>query len=134
VTLYVDASALAKRYVDEEDSDQAESLLLSDRSWATAIHTYVEVVLALSRRLGEAELRIAREGFERDWRRLLVIAVDDAVCRRAAELGASTGSRTLDALHLAAAERAGARAVPIVTFDLILARSARSVGFSVLGA
>ena len=133
MTLYVDASALAKRFVDEADSDQAESLLLSDRSWATGRHTYVEVCLALHRRLGEAELRIAREGFERDWRRLLVIAVDDAVCRRAAELGAMTGSRTLDALHLAAVERVGARSVPIVTFDLRLAQAARSVGFRVLG-
>jgi predicted nucleic acid-binding protein len=133
VTLYVDSSALAKRYVDEEGSDHAESLLHSDQSWVTANHAYVEVRLALHRRLGEEEERIAREGFERDWRRILVVAVDDEVCRRAAAFGASTGSRTLDALHLAAADRAGGRSIPIVTFDVRLAQSARSLGFIVLG-
>ena len=133
MTLYVDSSALAKRYVDEADSDHAESLLLSDTSWVTANHTYVEVCLALHRLLGEEEGRIARAGFERDWRRILVVALDDPVCRRAAALGTMTGSRTLDALHLAAAERAGTRSVPIVTFDLRLAQPARSLGFTVLG-
>lgn len=133
MTLYVDSSALAKRYVDEADSDHAEALLLSDASWVTANHTYVEVCLALHRRLGQEEGRIARAGFERDWRRILVVALDEAVCRRAAAFGTLTGSRTLDALHLGAAERAGARSVPIVTFDLRLAQSARSVGFTVLG-
>jgi predicted nucleic acid-binding protein len=133
LTLYVDSSALAKRYVDEPDSDRAESLLLSDPSWVTGNHAYVEVRLALDRRLGEQERRIARESFDRDWRRILVVALDDTLCRRAAALGSSTGSRALDALHLAAAERAGGRSVPLVTFDLRLARAARSVGLTVLG-
>jgi len=133
VTLYLDSSSIAKRYVEEADSDRAESILLSDTSWVTANHTYVEVCLALHRRLGEEEERIALEGFERDWRRVLAVALDDAVCRRAAVFGTLTGARTLDALHLAAAERAGARSVPIVTFDLRLAQSARSLGFTVIG-
>lgn len=133
MTLYVDSSALVKRYVDEPDSDDAESLLLSDPEWATAQHTYVEIRLVLDRRLSERGRSIARESFERDWLRSLVVAVDDGVCRRAAELGSMTGARTLDALHLAAAERAGGRSLPIVTLDLRLARAARELGFTVLG-
>jgi len=133
VTLYVDSSALVKRYVDEPESDDAESLLLSDPEWTTAQHTYVEIRLVLDRRLADRGRRIARESFERDWLRSLVVYLDDGVCRRAAELGSMTGARTLDALHLAAAERAGGRSLPIVTFDLRLARAAREVGFTVLG-
>lgn len=133
MTFYVDSSAFVKRYVDEPDSDDAESLLLSDPDWATAQHSYVEICLVLDRRLADPGRRIARESFERDWLRSLVVSVDDGVCRRAAELGALTGARTLDALHLAAAERAGGRSMPIVTFDLRLARAARELGFAVLG-
>lgn len=133
MTLYVDSSALAKRYVAEPDSDAAEALLLSDTDWITANHTYVEVILALDRRLEEPDTHTAIAGFERDWERVFVVALDDALCRRAAVLGSITRCRTLDALHLAAAERAGGRALPVVTFDLRLAQAARALGFSVLG-
>ena len=43
MSLYVDSSALLKRYVDEPDSDTAEALLSSDSSLLTARHTIVEV-------------------------------------------------------------------------------------------
>ncbi len=134
MTLYVDSSALAKRYVAEADSDTAEAILLDDPEWVSANHTFVEVVLALSRRLEEADVGPALAGFDSDWRRTLVVALDDTVCRRAAEIGRVTGSRTLDALHLAAAERAGGRSLPLVTFDLRLAQAARALGFAVIGA
>ena len=133
MTLYVDSSALAKRYVTEADSDTAEAILLNDPDWVSANHTSVEVALALSRRLDDRDIEPALAGFDADWQRTLVVALDDAVCRRAAEIGRVTGSRTLDALHLAAAERAGGRALPFVTFDLRLAQAARAHGFTVIG-
>lgn len=133
MTLYIDSSALAKRYVTEPDSDVAEALLLSDPEWVSANHTYVEVMLALGRRLDERDARSAREAFDEEWARLLVVALDQGVCRRAAAIGAMTGTRTLDALHLAAAERAGGSALRFLTFDLRLAHAARSIGFTVIG-
>jgi predicted nucleic acid-binding protein len=42
-----------------------------------------------------------------------------------------TGARTLDALHLAAAQRIGG-AVPFVTFDVRQAQAARTLGLVVL--
>lgn len=134
MTLYVDSSAMVKRYVAEDESDEAEAILLADTDWVTGHHTFVEVSLAISRRLGEPERRVASAAFERDWQRTFVVALDDVVCRRAAELGIATGSRSLDALHLAAAERAGGRSVAIVTFDVRLGQAARSLGFAVIGA
>jgi predicted nucleic acid-binding protein len=133
MTLYVDSSALAKRYVVEPDSDAAEALLLEDPAWVTGNHTLVEVVLALSRRLADADAGPAIALFESDWRRTLVVGLDDGVCRRAAEIGRVTGSRSLDALHLASAERAGGRTLPILTFDVRLAKAARAIGFTVVG-
>jgi predicted nucleic acid-binding protein len=134
MTLYVDSSALVKRYVAEDDSDAAEAVLLADPEWVTGRHSFVEVSLAIHRRLGEAERRVASAAFLRDWERTFVVALDDVVCRRAAELGIVTGSRSFDALHLAAAERAGGRSMPIVTFDVRLGQAARSLGFAVVGA
>lgn len=133
MTLYVDSSALVKRYVAEDDSDRADAILLADPDWVTGRHTYVEVSLALHRRLGEAERQAAVEAFEQDWARTFVVALDERVSRRGAELGIASGSRALDALHLAAAERAGGRSLPVFTFDVRLAQAARALGFSVVG-
>jgi uncharacterized protein len=134
VTLYVDSSALIKRYVAEDESDAADAILLSDTDWVTAGHTFVEVSLAIARRLGESERRVATPAFEGDWQRTFVVALDEVLCRRAAELGVATGARSMDALHLAAAERAGGRSMAIVTYDVRLGQAARSLGFAVIGA
>jgi predicted nucleic acid-binding protein len=134
VTVYLDSSAFIKRYVVEDGSDSLDVLLSADPEWVTAGHTFVEVVLALHRRLGDAEWAVAREAFERDWDRSYVVSVDDNACRRAAEFGVATGARTLDSLHLAAADRVGGRSIPIVTFDIRLGVAARALGFSVIGA
>ena len=77
---------------------------------------------------------MATTAFERDWQRTFVVALDDMVCRRAAELGIVTGARSLDALHLAAAERAGGRSVPVVMFDVRLRTSWPVPGFVVIGS
>jgi predicted nucleic acid-binding protein len=134
VTVYVDSSALIKRYVADEGSDLADALLLADTEWVTGRHTLVEVMLAIHRRLGDTEGGVAATAFERDWERTFVVALDEAVCRRAAEFGIATGARSLNALHLASADRAGGRSIPIVTFDVRLGLAARALGFSVIGA
>lgn len=134
MTIYVDSSALVKRYVAESESDAAEAILLADTDWVTGRHTFVEISLAIHRRLGDAERQHAAAAFDRDWQRTFVVALDEVVCRRAAELGIATGCRSLDALHLAAAERAGGRSMAIVTFDVRLGMAARSLGFPVVGA
>ena len=133
---YIDSSALAKRYVHEADSDVALRLLASDLEWVTAEHTMVEVRRTLAVRFaGDASgATRAREVFEADWSALHVVALDGETCSRAAELAETTGARTLDALHRAAALRAGAPALRRVTFDTRLAQAARGLGWSVVGS
>jgi hypothetical protein len=48
----------------------------------------------------------------------------------AAAIAEVTGARTLDALHLAAAQRVGGAAVPFLTFDLRQAQPARGLGLT----
>jgi predicted nucleic acid-binding protein len=132
--IYTDSSALVKRYVSEPDSAQAVELLRTDPAWITGQHTFTEVSIALARRTTLVAYTEAMDAFEADWLRMNVVAIDDHVCRRAARIGAELGIRTLDALHMAAAERAGNRSVPIATFDTRFAEAARRLGFTVLGA
>jgi predicted nucleic acid-binding protein len=133
MTVSVDRSALIERDVEEAESETAEALLGADPDWVTARHSYVEIILALHRRLADDARRAAMAAFEADWDRMYLVALDETVCRRAAELGSMTGTRTLDALHLAAAERAGGRSLPVLTFDVRLAEAALRLGFTVLG-
>jgi len=133
---YLDSSALVKRYVAEPDSSAAARLLASDPEWVTAAHTEVEVRRTLAIRLAvdPVGLAAAREAFAGDWRRTAVVQLDAITCRTAAELAELTGARSLDALHLAAAQRVGAPVVRLVTFDARQAQAARSLGWAVIGA
>ncbi|HEX4364629.1 MAG TPA: type II toxin-antitoxin system VapC family toxin [Solirubrobacteraceae bacterium] len=134
MSIYADSSALLKRYVDESDSDAATALLDSDPSLLTARHTVVEVRRNLARLLSRRDAGEARAAFMADLASVSLIELDGDTCETAAAISELTGVRTLDALHLAAAQRAGGPAVPFVTFDLRQAQAARALGFTVLGA
>jgi predicted nucleic acid-binding protein len=133
VTLYVDSSALLKRYVAEPDSDVAERHLLSDTTWVTARHTAVEVRRNLARLLTGSELMTAQHYFAKDFARTHIVELDEATCALAAEIAEVSLLRTLDALHLAALRRLGSD-VPLLSFDLRQAQAARALGMSVLGS
>jgi uncharacterized protein len=133
VSLYVDSSALLKRYVDEPDSDVADSLLRSDSSLLTARHTIVEVRRNLARLVSGRELASARSAFATDLEVLSIVELDEVTCEAAAQIAEVTGVRSPDAVHLAAAQRIGGPAIPFLTFDFRQAQAARALGLMVLG-
>jgi uncharacterized protein len=134
VSLYVDASALLKRYVDEPESEIAESFLGGEPAPVTARHTIVEVRRTLARLLAGRDLAEARAAFVRDLDAMSIVELDEVTCEGAASVAEVTGVRTLDALHLAAVQRVGGPAVPLLTFDVRQAQAARSLGLTVVGA
>lgn len=134
MTLYVDTSALLKRYVEEPDSSRAEEILVGDEELVTGRHTIVEVRRNLARLLAGSPLDRARAQFSTDTRAFALVELDATTCESAAVITESTQARTLDALHLAAAHRVGGPALGFVTFDLRQAQVARALGFTVLGA
>ena len=85
-------------------------------------------------RLECAALREAKQQFSTDFEAMNLVAVDETVCRTAAQIGEQLGVRSLDAIQLASAKRLGIPALPFVTFDLRQAQAARSLGFAVLGS
>ncbi len=134
MSTYVDSSALLKRYVDEADSADADALLQADGALLTARHTIVEVRRNLARLLSGRDLVAARAAFADDLRSISIIELDEATCDSAALIAESTGARTLDALHLAAAQRVSAPGVGFLTFDLRQAQAARAIGLTVVTA
>ena len=134
MSTYVDSSVLLKRYVEEADSAAADGLLRADPALLTARHTIVEVRRNLARLLSARDLAIARAAFTNDLRSVSVIELDEATCDSAAAIAETTGVRTLDALHLAAAQRISAPGVGFLTFDLRQAQAARTLGLTVVTA
>jgi predicted nucleic acid-binding protein len=133
MSLYVDASAMLKLYLEEPQSAECEEIMGADPMWLSARHSLVEVRRNLSRALRGRALTQARASFDSDWRRTTVIELDATTCRHAAEIAEVTGVRSLDALHLGAARRVGS-GLPFLTYDLRQAQAARSLGWTVLGA
>jgi predicted nucleic acid-binding protein len=134
MSIYVDTSALLKRYVDEADSDAADALLKSDPELLTARHTIVEVRRNLARMLFRRDLVSARAAFAADLRSISIIELDELTCESAATIAETIGVRSLDALHLAAARRVSGPGVGFLTFDLRQAQAARTLGLTVIAA
>ena len=132
MTLYVESSALLKLYLDEPESDAAAELLSGER-WTSARHTLVEVRRNLARTLHGEALAVARERFAVDWERVDVVELDERTCELAAELAEGTSLRSLGAMHLGAATSLDVD-IPFATFDRRLGATARSLGWTVLGA
>ena len=87
MSLYVDTSALLKRYIEEDESVACERLLVADPSWVTARHTWVEVLRNLARLLRGPDRARMRQTFRADWARMLVVELDATTCERAGDLG-----------------------------------------------
>lgn len=132
MTLYVDSSALLKRYVDEHDSDVAAQLMAADPVLITSRLAEVEVRRNLARLLEVDEAGAAKRQFLADLDAFALVSLDAVTCNEAARIAEQTLCRSLDALHLAAAVRAGP-ATTLLTFDHRQAQTARLLGLSVTG-
>ena len=134
MTTYVDTSALLKRYVSEPDSEFAISLIDADEVLATSWLTVVEVRRALSQLLHGNELTSALQVVHDDIERMAMVLPDAITWQSAADIAAALSVRSLDAVHLACAQRLRIPSLRFVTFDVRQAVAGRALGFAVLGA
>ena len=135
--VYLDASALVKRYVIEPGSE-AVSRFIGDGAGAvgTCAISRAEVSAALARsvRLGVLSSEGGREAvlaFRREWPDLVRIRVSEALIGRADHLAWAHALRGYDAIHLAAAllwQEALDATVTVATYDRELWRAARDAG------
>ena len=130
MTLYVDSSALLKRYVDEHDSAIAVELMDTDPVLVTSRITEIEVRRNLARLLDGDSWADSRRQLAIDLDVFALVGLDATTCSEAATIAERTGCRSLDALHLGSAVRAGAS---VLTFDVRRAQAGRAIGLDVIG-
>jgi predicted nucleic acid-binding protein len=138
VIVYLDASALVKRYVAEAGSPEVEALINEARATGTALISRAEVAAALARaaRIGlitrEAGAK-ALQAFNADWEHLVRLQLGEPLAARAAALAWEHGLRGYDSVHLASAlawsESLG-ETVAVATYDRELWRGAKASGLS----
>ena len=106
--LYMDTSALFKRYVEEHDSEAVLARIDEAPAVGTAVITRVEVAAALAKavraqRLDRNEAEDAEQEFLGDWDDFTRIGVTEALVGRAGDLAWRHNLRGYDAAQLAAA-------------------------------
>lgn len=126
--LYLDSSALVKRYVAEEGSDEVRLAMREAERWSSCRLAFVETVRAVGRKAGEEGTQRVR----RDWSGFHIVELDQGLAERAASLALEHGLRSLDAIHLAAALEPAGEDHVIATWDARLHRVARERGLRVL--
>lgn len=129
--LVLDTSALLKRYVDKRGSERVIRLMDSDPQWCGSALCVAEAFVTLCQLGFDADvLETVSARLRSDWRRFLVVPVDDLCLAQAIEIGCNHRVRMLDAVHLAAADRLP-RPSTFLTFDARQAAAARSLGLDV---
>ncbi len=128
--LYLDASALVKRYVDEEGRDVVLRAMEKASTWSICRIGFVETARAVALAAGP---RVVKR-VESEWSAFNVVEVDQDLAEHAAKLTLSNQLRALDALHLAAALVLPPEDLTIATWDVRLHRAARDHGLATLPA
>lgn len=129
--LALDSSALLARYLGGPARTVVLDAMANDDDWCASALALSEVLT-----LGEraASLEVERDAIRRavrdDWERINVVPVDQVCLDRAAEIGRTQPVRTVDAIHLAAADRLP-RPVTFCTFDPRQIPVALALGFNV---
>ena len=132
MTLYVDTSALVRRYLHDRHRPLVIEAMAADDAWAASSLVRTEAQVALHRAAVSSRQQVALWRELRDeWDAFWVVPLDERCMARAVEIGATYGVRIVDAVHLAAADRLP-RPVRFLTFDRRQIPAADALGFEVL--
>ncbi len=132
--LFLDTSALVKRYVAEEGTELVLRRMGEDADWVVSSIARTETEITLCRLGFDLDGGDLAQRLREDWQRYHVVPVDPECLEEAATVGCRYEVRTLDALHLAAADRLPRQELVMLTFDRRQADAARSMALRVEGA
>ncbi len=132
MTLYVDTSALVRRYLHDRHRSVVLDSMARDDDWCASALVRTETQLALHRAAvsGRQQAELWR-GLRDEWEAFWVVPLDDRGMARAVEIGATYGVRIVDAIHLAAADRLP-RPLRYLTFERSQIPAADALGFEVI--
>lgn len=108
MNVFLDSSALAKRYIEESDSDRVQEILSVASSLGVSVLCLPEVISALCRRRRERKLSVqqyatARKALLADIADATVVYLTDKVVARAVDVLEKWPVRPSDSLHVASA-------------------------------
>jgi predicted nucleic acid-binding protein len=131
--IYLDTSALIKRFVNEKGSPLVQSLVTEKGPVATAKIAYAEIFAGFARKLREGHLSktlhaLACRQFERDWQSYLRVELQDDILFLARDLVQRHPLRGFDAVHLASALSLKNALGEEITFAAADGRLLRAVG------
>ncbi|MEX0768489.1 MAG: type II toxin-antitoxin system VapC family toxin [Microthrixaceae bacterium] len=131
MTLFLDTTALLARYLEGPAQETALLAMNTDPDWCASALALSEALMLVDR-LGDDPHRTdaLRRAMRDDWERIHIVPVDQRCLDRAAELGRTQPVRTVDAIHLAAADRLP-EPLTYLTFDPGQIPVALSMGFLV---
>lgn len=124
-SIYLDASALVKLVVPEDESRALRSFIRQDDLLTSSAVAETEVLRAV-RQHGPQAVVIARGLL----RQVDLVQLDDELLEVAAEIDEAL--RTLDAIHVASALELAETLKAVVTYDLRMARAATALGLPVV--
>ncbi|MBV9951434.1 MAG: type II toxin-antitoxin system VapC family toxin [Acidimicrobiia bacterium] len=132
MALALDTTALLARYLGGPARAVVLQAMADDRDWCASALALSEALMLVDRVADDRATQDAlRRAVRDDWERVHVVPVDARALDRAAELGRTQPLKTVDALHLAAADRLP-RPVRYATFDANQIPVALSLGFEVI--
>jgi predicted nucleic acid-binding protein len=137
--VYLDASALVKRYVAEAGTAEVERLVAQADTVGTALISRAEVAAALAKAvrlkaLDRGQGARALQQFRSHWPYLLRLQLRELTAARAEALAWDYGLRGYDAIHLAATaiwQESLGEPVTLATYARQLWEAARRVGLAV---
>jgi len=133
-SLYLDSSALLKRYLEEEFSQQCEEIIVKYQDKYISQIGVTETLINLRKRLSAAEFALATKLFEADIAIFNIIEFDEATSYLAVEISKGSNLATLDAIHLASAASLGSKTIDFLTYDKVQRKAAKSLGFKTPGS
>ncbi|MEY2403591.1 MAG: uncharacterized protein QOD38_1142 [Acidimicrobiaceae bacterium] len=130
--LALDSSALLARYLGGPARQVVLDAMAADDDWCASSLALTEVLALIERASSlESERDSLRRAVRDDWERINVVPVDQVCLDRAAEIGRTQPVRTVDAMHLAAADRLP-KPITFCTFDPRQIPVALALGFDVV--
>ncbi len=140
MNLYLDTSALIKRYINEPGTGDVRAWVRAADMLATCLITRAETAACLTRlqRRGiitQDDYMVALEQFRLDWEGYHRIPINEELVARADFLACQHGLRGYDAVHLASAliwQEALMLPVALATYDQELAGAGKKSGLQVL--
>ena len=140
--LYLDTSALVKRYLVEAGTAEVIQWIGKARPTSTSLVTRAEMGAAITKAvrmtwISAEQGQYALEWFRSEWETLGRLPVSEATVSRADELACMHGLRGFDSIHLACAliYRDSLReAVTLATYDRVLWQASKAESLLVLPA